>query len=76
MADISGFNIKVISWKGNVPRVDRLPFSVKDENEGRKGIVSMARTEAETSGMETCVAFYQGERFIDCARAIPASASQ
>ncbi|MDD2753638.1 MAG: hypothetical protein PHT44_03455 [Candidatus Portnoybacteria bacterium] len=74
MKNLSGFNVKVISWKGNVPRIDRVPFDVKDENEGRKGIVSMARTEADTSGMETCIVLYQGDRFIDSTRAVPASA--
>ena len=70
---MQGYNLKIMVWKDNVPKIDRIPLPITTEEEGVKITERMAREKAKEQKLEVSTALYLGERYIASHRALPAS---
>ena len=73
---MKGYNMKIIIWKDSVPRIDRIPVKIENEEEGRIMTVVLAKEKANENRLEVSTALYQGERYIASHRAFPAPVTQ
>ncbi len=67
------YNMKIMIWKDNVPKIDRIPVVITNEEEGKMMTAILAREKANEHKLEVSTALYQGERYIASHRALPAS---
>ena len=67
-----GYNMKIAIWKDNVPKVDRIPVAIVDEEEGKMMTAVIAKEKANEYQLEVSTALYQGERLVSSHRALPA----
>lgn len=68
---MKGYSMQIIIWKNNVPRIDRVPVIIADEEEGKMITVVLAKEKANENKLEVSTALYQGERCIISHRALP-----
>ena len=73
---MKGYNVQIIIWKNNIPKIDRTPVEITSEEDGKTMIRTVAQEEANEHKLEVSTALYQGERYIASHRALPAPIAQ
>jgi hypothetical protein len=71
---MDGYNMQVILWQGNIPKIDRTPVEIRNEEDGTTMIKTRAQEEANKNKLEVSTALYLGERLISSFRALPSLA--
>lgn len=71
---MDGYNMQVILWQGNIPKIDRTPVEIRNEEDGTAMIKTRAQEEANKNKLEVSTALYLGERLISSFRALPSLA--
>jgi len=66
------YNMQIIVWKNNIPKIDRNPVEIQSEEDGKAMIIAVAKKKADQYKLEVSTALYIGDRYISSYRALPA----